>query len=140
MTTAGDNFVIHQDDDMVLLGTEENLRVLAESQMLFMDGTFKSAPQFFSQLYSIHGLFRGHVVPLVYCLLTSKTRATYYKVFNIIKAQLATQNLQLNPNFVMSDFETGKQRMEIVEKTHKIVIKPLLFGTILHAVHWRQSV
>ena len=73
-----------------------------------MDGTFKSVPRLFSQLYTIHGLYRGHVVPLVFCLLDSKTRATYHSVLNIIKDHLADENLQRDPASVMSDFETGK--------------------------------
>ena len=73
-----------------------------------MDGTFKSVPRLFSQLYTIHGLYRGHVVPLLFCLLDSKTRATYHSVINIIKDHLAEENLLLDPASVMSDFETGK--------------------------------
>ena len=48
----------------------------------------------FSQLYSIHGVSHGRVVPIVYCLLADKSRATH--------------NLTLNPNSVISDLENGK--------------------------------
>ena len=49
-------FVAHQHDDMI---------VLDECPVLFMDGTFKAAPNMCSQLFTIHGLYHDHVVSLV---------------------------------------------------------------------------
>ena len=73
---------------MIVLATAENMEILAASDTLYMDGTFKSAPRIFSQLYSIHGVSYGRVVPLVYCLLADKSRATYYKMFRILKVSV----------------------------------------------------
>ena len=87
-TATGDDFVIYQDDEMIVLATAENMEILAASDTLYMDGTFKSAPRIFSQLYSIHGVSYGRVVPLVYCLLADKSRATYYKMFRILKVSV----------------------------------------------------
>ena len=70
---------------MIVLATARNMEILAASDTLYMDGTFKSASRIFSQLYSIHGVSYGCVVPLVYCLLADKSRATYYKMFRILK-------------------------------------------------------
>ena len=68
-----------------------------------MDGTFKAAPHLFTQLYSIHALYRDHVVPVIYCLLPNKLRATYHDVFDILKRVMATYGLLLNPQTIMSD-------------------------------------
>ena len=73
---------------MIVLATADNMELLAASDILYMDGTFKSAPRIFSQLYSIRGVSYGRVVPLVYCLLADKSRATYYKLFGILKVSL----------------------------------------------------
>ena len=75
-----------------------------------MDGTFKAAPRVFTQLYTIHAVYRDHVVPVVYCLLSNKTRATYHRVFDILKGAMATLGLVLNPETTMSDFESGMHR------------------------------
>jgi hypothetical protein len=44
---------------------------------LFIDGTFKCCPRYLCQLYTIHGLKNGNYVPLVFCLLPSKTEMCY---------------------------------------------------------------
>ena len=74
-----------QDNEMIVLATARNMEILEASDTLSMDGTFKSALRIFSQLYSIHGVSYGRVVPLMYCLLADKSRATYYKMFRILK-------------------------------------------------------
>ena len=78
-TLRGDQFVLHQHDDMIVFTTTDNLLALAECPVLFMDGTFKAAPSMFSQLFTIHGLYHDHVVSLVYTLMPDKRRATYQR-------------------------------------------------------------
>ena len=80
-TLRGDQFVLHQHDDMIVFTTTDNLLALAECPVIFMDGTFKAAPSMFSQLFTIHGLYHDHVVSLVYTLMPDKRRATYHKLF-----------------------------------------------------------
>ena len=65
----------------------------------------RSCPVLFKQLYSIHGMYRDHVVPLVYCLLKDMRRATYYQILELIKRRLADLDLTLEPTTVISDFE-----------------------------------
>ena len=86
------------------------LQVMSQSTALFMDGTFKAAPRLFTQLYSIHALYRDHVVPVIYYLLPNKLRATYHDVVDILKRVMATYRLLLNPQTIMSDYESGKPR------------------------------
>ena len=65
---------------MIVLATARNMDILEASDTLYMDGTFKSAPRIFSQLYSIHGVSYGRIIPLA-----DKSLATYYKMFRILK-------------------------------------------------------
>ena len=67
-----------------------------------MDGTFKSVPMIYCQLFSIH------VLPLVYCLLPDKRRNTYHNVLDIAKRRLADFDLVLDPDRVISDFERDR--------------------------------
>ena len=88
---------------------------LSQSTTLFMDGTFKAAPRLFSQLYWVHAVYREHVVPVLYCLLPDKSRATYHRMFDIVRGKMAALNLPLNPQIIMSDFESG---ISIFNKRH----------------------
>ena len=106
-TAAGDNFVVHKDDTILILSTDANLEVLGQSSVIFMDGTFKAAPRIFSQLFTLHGVFREHVVPLAYCLLADKLRSTYYDMFGSLKQTMANNNDNLTPDVIISDFESG---------------------------------
>ena len=92
---------------MIIFSTTSNLRVLAQSSWAFMDGTFKATPRIYTQLYSIHGLYREHFVPLVYALLSDKQRSTYHELFDIVKRELAELDLVWDSDRIMSDFEPG---------------------------------
>jgi len=58
-------------------------------------------------MYSIHGLFHGHVIPLVYSLLSDKTSASYSKLFATVRDAMAPLGLVWNLTCFMSDFEAG---------------------------------
>ena len=44
---------------LLIYSSEEQLKVLLQSDVLFADDTFKVAPKIFEQLYVIHGLQHG---------------------------------------------------------------------------------
>lgn len=106
-TLQNDHFLLHQCDRMIIFASDLNLQTLSTSEKIFMDGTFKSAPRIYDQLYTLHGLYKDHIVPLVYCLLTSKDRSTYFDMFTIIKREMADRNLVFSPRLIYSDFEAA---------------------------------
>ena len=106
-TTAGQPFVIYQGEDMVVLSTDDNLRLLAKSQIIFVDGTFKAAPRLYRQLLTIHGLYCRHTMPLVYCLLADKKRESYYDCLDHVKRQMVTLDIVFDPPKILCDFEVG---------------------------------
>lgn len=63
LTLNSENFILHdtgayeedQDDRTIIFGTLKNLDFLATCSEIFMDGTYKSAPLLFKQLYTLHG-------------------------------------------------------------------------------------
>ena len=95
-TTNSRRFVLHQDQEMVILSTDSSLQILATTDTLLMDGTFKAAPKIYKQLFTIHGVYRGHCIPLV-----SLT------VIDQLKRKMAEKELILNPTKLMCDFEAG---------------------------------
>ena len=61
-----------------LFGTVDNLDALQLAPHLLLDGTFKTSPNLFTQLVTIHGLFDdGWRMPLAYGLLPGKTQHHY---------------------------------------------------------------
>ena len=65
---------------------KSNLDVLATCDSWFIDGTFKTVPELFYQLMTIHGkTTTGYILPLVFIMLPSKTSAIYDKTFEALK-------------------------------------------------------
>ena len=88
---------------ILVFSTETNLRALTTTGHWFADGTFKTAPELFYQIYTIHALVDNNILPCVYALLPNKTEQTYYEMFQ----QLLILKPTLNPRSVMVDFEIG---------------------------------
>lgn len=59
-TAGGSQFLLYDsgpgNNRIIIFATEQNLRMLAQSRHWFADGTFKTAPPLFEQLYTIHGI------------------------------------------------------------------------------------
>ena len=116
LTPKGEKFLLFDsgadDDDeeeprFLMFGTEENLRLLSISQYWFADGTFKTVPHFFHQLYTVHGKVGEIVVPLIYILLPNKQRVTYVRSLRHLKeCILSFGNVSLR-KIVMTDFEVS---------------------------------
>lgn len=78
-TNRDESFLLFNDSakGIVIFSCTKNLGCLCFVTDLFIDGTFKCCAKFFHQLYSIHGLQKGHYVPLVFTLLSDKMQTTY---------------------------------------------------------------
>ena len=75
-----------------MFATEEKIEFLSMSSIWLADGTFKTVPTLFCQLYTIHCLVggsnpfeNGHLLSCVYALLPNKSLSTYTKMWNIIR-------------------------------------------------------
>ena len=95
------------NNDMLIFATDDDLACLSQCKTIYIDGTFKTCPSLFTQLFTIHGLYRDVVVPFVYVLLADKRADTYYRVINIIRDALAVLGCVFDPEIVISDFESG---------------------------------
>ena len=104
MTNNGEEFLLYDSNDeerILLFGTAQGLQVLEQSEHWLMDGTFKTVPPLYLQMYTVHGLFQGRVVPALYALLPNKQLETYRRLF----AAMLTLNMDLSPTTVLLDFE-----------------------------------
>lgn len=87
--------------------SKTNVRYLALCEHWFADGTFKTVPKLFKQLYSIHGLFKGKIVPLVFFLMTKMDEEGYRKSFTALKTYAEDLNIVLQSRSIMTDFEVA---------------------------------
>ena len=99
---------INGDERILMFGTQSNLDFLRSCNAILMDGTFKTTPHHFLQLYTIHGTRLegvdqkpGKAVPLIFFLFPNKTEGTYVRGFD----QLSLLLPGWMPNRVMLDFE-----------------------------------
>ena len=79
MSLDNKDFIVidHHNPRYLTFGTLQSLENLCSSDHIFLDGTFKSCPSPFVQLYTIHtqsSVLKG-TVPILYSLLPSKTKS-----------------------------------------------------------------
>jgi hypothetical protein len=74
LTISKELFLLVNDSEtnVVMFSCKTNLQFLSTIDVFYVDGTFKSAPKIFHQLFTIHGLSNGHFVPLAFFLLANK--------------------------------------------------------------------
>ena len=75
-TSTGDQFQLldvtfEEGSRIIVFCTDSCLKYLCSR---YGDGTFSIAPQHIYQLYTIHSIVMGQLVPLMYCLLSKKTQ------------------------------------------------------------------
>lgn len=102
--------------------------------MLFSDGTFKTVPHAFAQLFSIHGRYMNFVFPMVYALTTRMTEDTYSRVYEVLKTKSSELGVTVgkpDTSFMM-DFELAN--MNAVKAIFpRVKVKGCLF-------HFDQSI
>jgi hypothetical protein len=64
-----------------MFSCKTNLQFLSSIDVLYVYGILKSAPKFYRQLLTFHGLSNGHYVPLAFFLLANKRQPSYEDVF-----------------------------------------------------------
>lgn len=111
-TTIGDQnrqfllFDVAEHDERILcFGTVENVKKLSECPQWYLDGTFKTAPRLFRQIYTIHGAVNSTTFPFIYALLPSKTEDRYEALFAELIAIAEENDVDLAPTQIMTDFE-----------------------------------
>lgn len=102
---TGERFLLYDsgktEERMLVFGTPTNLTLLSKQKVWFADGTFKTRPLLFYQVYTIHVFIAGQAVPAVYALLPNKKKKTYKE---LLQALLDLEP-SLSPDTVITDFE-----------------------------------
>lgn len=104
ITNNGEPFLMFDSggkNRYLIFTTIKNLDYLSSCKHWFADETFRSVPNIFMQLYTIHGYCSKKVIPLIFILAPNKRRTTY----KAILSKLNEIEPRLNPEIVMIDFE-----------------------------------
>ncbi|CAF3339149.1 unnamed protein product [Rotaria sp. Silwood1] len=101
-TYCYEDFILHEDKNLIIFTTKTNLSILKQNKHWFADGTFKVCSNDYYQLFTLHAMMTNAIIPLVYALLIGKSPQDYNLFFEKVLAQ---DNFQLES--IMTDFETG---------------------------------
>jgi hypothetical protein len=88
---------IEDTNRIIIFCSDENLLHLEYSKILLADGTFKSAPNGFKQLYTLVVYLNGVYVPLVFVLMYTKNEISYTKICDFLEARAP----KFNPEFII---------------------------------------
>ncbi|XP_068213295.1 uncharacterized protein [Palaemon carinicauda] len=105
-TYDGEHFLAYDSgsddpDRYFIFATHQNLKLMKENKHWMGDGTFKIAPQLFYQLYVIHIIYKGIVLPVVYILLQRKSEEAYNRALT----QLHFMDTEIVPASISCDYE-----------------------------------
>ena len=97
---------MHSDGLRTIVYSNVNcLEILSKATCIYGDGTFYSCPYLWYQLFILHASIDGCAVPCAYELLPDKKERSYNDFFDSLKLALNHNNLYMNADFFISDFE-----------------------------------
>ncbi|KFD46251.1 hypothetical protein M513_09413, partial [Trichuris suis] len=109
VTLCGEVFLVRDStvghDRILLFTTIANVRKLAHAAIWIMDGTFKTVPIVFYQLYTIHACVGSQMFPMVYALMSGKSQALYKRLFEELADFADEHQFCLSPRVIMTDLE-----------------------------------
>ncbi|XP_066588086.1 uncharacterized protein [Prorops nasuta] len=105
-------------------------KLLRESDVMSIDGTFEILPKFNEKLYqmvTILSNYKKKFIPFLWALTTYKEEKTYASLINFIKLKITSI---FNPKKIVTDFEAGLQKSITTTLPHT-----KLQGCYFHYVH-----
>ena len=96
-----------KNKDVFLYGTPLTAEAFAKAEFKSGDGTFKTCPKMFYQVFILMALYGGVYVPCLFGLLPDKSEDSYLRFFGMLWAYNDKNNLPNNfeNEFFMCDFE-----------------------------------
>ncbi|KRZ00717.1 hypothetical protein T11_17707 [Trichinella zimbabwensis] len=93
-TKSGAQFLMYHlpTNDILIFATEAGVRLLAQSNCWCGNGTFKIAPSWYQQLFTLHVFM---------------TVSTYSRIFEVLHSKAEELGVQLDPAKFVCDFETA---------------------------------
>ncbi|QQP42000.1 Putative LOC100898192, partial [Caligus rogercresseyi] len=86
---------------LLIFGTQDGLKDLETNGNWACDGTFRSSPNIYYQMFTLHVIINNTSIPRIFALLPGKSQNHYEMLF----IQLRNLNPRLRPISLMIDFE-----------------------------------
>lgn len=77
---------------------------------IFADGTFKTCPRLFYQVYTVHSIVKDKMFPIIYALLPNKQYNTYDHLLRVLKHELYSIGIDWAPAQFQIDYENGMMK------------------------------
>jgi hypothetical protein len=126
----GENSILADDgteNRILIFGIKEFSLKICSTDSLYSDGTFYSVPRIFLQLYTMHGFYKGEMIPFIYSLLPNKTEKTYRRFLRILQDKASEFNSLFFPRNFLINFELAfKNAIQIV------LLETLIHGCLFH--------
>ena len=104
----------NRQESYVLFSSKIQIQQFKECNIIYMDGTFKSAPKNYYQIYNILGRDNkmGEAIPLFHILMAKKSYELYYNIFHYIKTLFEINSIKkdFNHTYFMLDFEKARRK------------------------------
>ena len=100
----------NDSDEIIIFGLKSAVGIMATTQMILADGTFKCVLPDYSQLYILHAAVQNNVsFPMFFCLLKGKGGYFYTRLLELIEEIAREDGTAIfnRPVTVMSDFEAA---------------------------------
>lgn len=94
---------IKDENRVLIFTTEENIRYIEHSTILLCDGTFKTCPTSFDQLFTIQCKLRDMFLPLMFCFMKNRQDVCYDKIFSFLETK--NPNITSSRKSIIIDFE-----------------------------------
>lgn len=109
-TLFGDSFLRYdsgcEDEERILIFfTDKMFNILKNTKVMLSDGTFKTVPRDFYQLYTIHVQYVGKIIPAIYILMKRKTLESYEKAFDFL-----FRDKSFKVKYIITDFEHAPKK------------------------------
>ncbi|CAG8462550.1 11507_t:CDS:2 [Dentiscutata heterogama] len=133
-TSSREDFLVKdsviEDERILLFTTKANIQHLSRSSYWMMDSTFKTILTIFRQLYTIHAPIKvgkdSRVLPLVYALMTKKSKELYRALFQDLIKFAKENNILLRPTIILTNFELAAinaSRIEFSNINNKVSLR-----------------
>ena len=96
----------HDNDDMIILGFVSGLYILAQSDVILVDGTFKLVRRC-GQMFIVHGIINNNCVGCLYIVMKNRSEANYLEVFKTIQGMGRKRGINIFDRDIVikADFE-----------------------------------
>ena len=114
-------FDTNDESRMICFASNIGLEILSKSTEWHSDGTFKSAPRKYKQLYHIHAWYKGRMYLCAKIFLKNKDEVTYDRMLTLLKQNALNNGYDLKPEKVTVDFE--QSAINSFKRIFKCIVK-----------------